>query len=88
MKSQAILTQGAFSLVFEQVPDKQARIMLYAGKFYVTAFDITIEQLKDILICLESKQMKWIDQDRYDKEFMRKYGYVLTPLREAYKEES
>lgn len=87
MKSQAILTQGAFSLVFEQGQNKQARIMLYVGKFYVTSFDITLDQLKDILVCLESKQMKWIDQDRYDKEFMRKYGYVLTPLREAYKEE-
>ena len=88
MKSQAILTQGAFSLVFEQVPDKQARIMLYVGKFYVTTFDITVDQLKDILFCMDSKQMKWIDQDSYDKEFMRKYGYVLTPLRSAYKEES
>ena len=87
MKSQAILKQGAFSLVFEQAPEKKARIMLYVGKVYVTIFDITIEQLKDILICLESEQMKWIDQDSYDKEFMRKYGYVLTPLREAYKEE-
>lgn len=88
MKSQAILTQGAFSLVFEQGQNKQARIMLYVGKFYVTSFDITLDQLMDIMICLESKQMKWIDQDSYDKEFMRKYGYVLTPLREAYKEES
>ena len=87
MKSQAILAQGAFSLVFEQAPEKKARIMLYVGKFYVTSFDITIDQLNDIMVCLESKQMKWIDQDRYDKEFMRKYGYVLTPLREAYKEE-
>lgn len=87
MKSQAILTQGAFSLVFEQAPEKKARIMLYVGKFYVTSFDITIDQLNDIMVCLESKQMKWVDQDRYDKEFMRKYGYVLTPLRNAYKKE-
>lgn len=87
MKSQAILKQGAFSLVFEQAPEKKVRIMLYVGKFYVTSFDITIDQLRDILICMDSKQMKWIDQDSYDKEFLRKYGYVLTPLRNAYKEE-
>ena len=82
MKSQAILQEKLWSLVFEQVPDKKARIMLYVGKFYVT-----VDQLRDILICMDSKQMKWIDQDRYDKEFLRKYGYVLTPLRNAYKEE-
>lgn len=87
MKSQAILQEKLWSLVFEQVPDKKARIMLYVGKFYVTSFNVTVDQLKDILICMDSKQMKWIDQDSYDKEFMRKYGYVLTPLREAYKEE-
>jgi len=87
MKSQAILKQGAFSLVFEQAPEKKARIMLYVGKFYVTSFDITIDQLRDVLICMDSKQMKWIDQSRLDKEFMHKYGYVLTPLRSAYTEE-
>lgn len=87
MKSQAILTQGAYSLVFEQVPEKGARIMLYVGKFYVTSFDITIEQLNSINICMTSKQMKYIDQDKYDKEFLQKYGYILTPLRSAYTEE-
>lgn len=87
MKSQAILQEKLWRLVFEQVPDKKVRIMLYIGKFYVTSFSVTVDQLRDVLICMDSKQMKWIDQSRLDKEFMHKYGYVLTPLRSAYTEE-
>ncbi len=88
MKSQAILQEKMWSLVFEQAPDKKVRIMLYVGKFYVTSFNVTVDQLRDVLICMDSKQMKWVDQSRLDKEFMSKYGYVLTPLGDAYKEET
>lgn len=77
MKSQAILKQGAFSMVFEQAPEKKVRIMLYVGKFYVTSFDITIDQLRDILICMDSKQMKWIDQTNYDKDWFSRNGWHM-----------
>ncbi len=80
MKSQATLTQGAFSLVFEQVvPEKTARIMLYVGKVYVTSFDITIDQLRSILICMDSKQKRYIDQKRIDKDWFAAHGWHIQP---------
>lgn len=77
MKSQAILTQGAFSLVFDQAENKQSRIMLYVGKVYVTSFDVTIDQLRSILICMESKQKKYIDQKFYDKDWFAAHGWHM-----------
>lgn len=77
MKSQAILKQGAFSLVFEQAPDKKVRIMLYVGKFYVMTFDATMEQIRDIYICMSSKQKRYIDQTNYDKDWFSRNGWHM-----------
>lgn len=77
MKSQAILKQGAFSLVFEQAPEKKVRIMLYVGKFYVMTFDATMEQIRDICICMSSKQKRYIDQTNYDKDWFSRNGWHM-----------
>lgn len=77
MKSQAILKQGAFSLVFEQAPEKKVRVMLYVGKFYVMTFDATMEQIRDICICMSSKQKRYIDQTNYDKDWFSRNGWHM-----------
>lgn len=77
MKSQAILKQGAFSLVFEQAPEKKVRVMLYVGKFYVMTFDTTMEQIRDIYICMSSKQKRYIDQTNYDKDWFSRNGWHM-----------
>ena len=77
MKSQAILQEKLWRMVFEQVPDKKARIMLYVGKFYVTSFNVTVDQLRNILICMESKQKKYIDQKFYDKDWFATHGWHM-----------
>lgn len=77
MKSQAILKQGAFSLVFEQAPEKKVRVMLYVGKFYVMTFDATMEQIRGICICMSSKQKRYIDQTNYDKDWFSRNGWHM-----------
>lgn len=78
MRSQATLKQGPFSLMFEQIPPLNTRISLYVGYFHITSFDVTNEQLRDVLICMESKQKRYIDQSYYDKKWYSKYGWHIT----------
>ena len=81
MRTQVTLTQGAFSLMFEQIPPNNARISLYVGKYHITSFDVTNDQLRDVLISLESKQKKYIDQSNYDKEWFKTHGWHLVPYK-------
>lgn len=81
MRTQVTLTQGTFSLMIEQIPPNNARINLYVGKYYITSFDITNDQLRDILYCMTSEQKRYIDQSKYDKEWFSKHGWHIVPYK-------